>query len=288
MMWFTRSCTIAIILLVAPAAHARELGLLTTGGDILHLRDLPPETAAAVGFTSLGYRYNVFGIYGLDFWRWGGEHVVYTSDTDVSSRDASDAASGQLVLERWTFAPATGEVLARLGGAGVPWMYRCPPGLLLILALIELQLVVRRRRSARTVLGVGGALLVIALVLYGQGVDQAFVIPLVLGVHHVGAAWFAIRRQRGDASGDDAVDNAHDEPHVAPPPGTSAASRPREQPPNVETDPFRAPPQPAPIVVERPPTPASSTSIVAEADASPHASFASLRGYAITIFTGTP
>lgn len=266
MTWFARSCTIAIILLVAPAAHARELGLITTGGDILHLRDLPPETAAAVGFTSLGYRYNVFGIYGLDFWRWGGEHVVYTSDTDVSSRDASDAAGGTLVLERWAYAPITSHELERLGGAGVPWKYRCPPGLLLILALVELQLVVRRRHSARTVLVIGGALLVIALVLYGQGVDQAFVIPLVLGVHHAGAAWFAIRRQRDD---DAAGEDAHDEPDVAPPPGASPAPRPRERAPNVETDPFRAPPQPAPIVVERPPTPASATSVVAEADAPP-------------------
>jgi hypothetical protein len=64
-----RWCAIAIVLLVVSAAHARDLGLITTGGDILHLRDLPPETAAAVGFHSLGYRYNVLGIYWLDFWR---------------------------------------------------------------------------------------------------------------------------------------------------------------------------------------------------------------------------
>jgi hypothetical protein len=130
----------------------------------------------------------------------------------VSSRDASDAAGGTLVLERWAYAPVTSEELERLGSAGVPWKYRCPPGMLLILALIELQIVVRKRRSARAVLVVGGALLVIALVLYGHGVDQAFVIPLLLGVHHVGAAWLAIRQQRdGDTSGD----AAHDEIQVA-------------------------------------------------------------------------
>jgi len=268
MMWLARSCTIAIVLLVASAAHARELGVISTGGDILHLRDLPPETTAAVGFKSLGYHYDVVGIFWLDIWRWGGEFVVSTSDTDVSSRDAADAGGGTLVLEQWAYAPVTSEELERLGGADVPWKYHCPPGLLVILALIELQLVVRRRRSARAVLGVGGALLVIALVLYGQGVDQAFVIPLVLGLHHVGAAWLAIRRQRDDDTSGDDVD---DEPHVAPAPPREAsrASRPRERPPNVETDPFRAPPQPAPIVVERPPTPASATSVVAEADAPP-------------------
>ena len=127
MKWFARSCGIAIVLLVASAAHARDLGFITTGDDIIHLRDLPPETAAAVGFHSLGYRYNVFGIYWLDFWRWGGELVVYTSDTDLWSRDASDAAGGTLMLERWTYAPVTSEELERLGGAGVPWKYRCPP-----------------------------------------------------------------------------------------------------------------------------------------------------------------
>jgi hypothetical protein len=268
MTWFARACTIAIVLLVASAAHARDLGVITTGSDIIHLRDLPPETAAAVGFHSLGYRYNVFGIYWLDFWRWGGELVVYTSDTEVSSHDASDAASGTLVLERWAFAPVTSEQIEHLGGAGVPWKYRCPPGMLLILALIELQIVVRRRRSARTVLVIGGALVAIALVLYGQGVDQAFVIPLLLGVHHVGAAWFAIRRRRDDAtSGDDPPDKAHVAP--ASPPEAIQPSRPHQRPPTIETDPFRASPQPAPIVVERPPAAPSSTSIVAEADAPP-------------------
>jgi hypothetical protein len=268
MTWFARSCTIAIVLLVASAAHARELGVISTGGDIIPLRDLPPETAAPVEFTSLGYHYDVIGIFWLDIWRWGGEFVVYTSDTDVSSRDASDAAGGSLVLERWAYAPITSEQLERLGGADVPWKYHCPPGLLVILALVELQLVVRRRRSARTVLVIGGALLVTALVLYGHGVDQAFVIPLLLGLHHAGAAWLAIRRQRDDnTSGDDAAN----EPHVTPaaPREASRASRQRERPPNVETDPFRAPPQPAPIVVERPPTPPSATSVVAEADAPP-------------------
>jgi hypothetical protein len=106
MQWLARSCTIAIVLSIR-VDRARSQARRHHHRERHHPHPrLPPEIAEAAGLSSLGYRYDVTGVYWLDFRRWGDEFVVYTSDTGASAHDTSSAAGGALVLERWLDAPA--------------------------------------------------------------------------------------------------------------------------------------------------------------------------------------
>src|SRR5215510_5556284 len=88
---------VLVVLAIARPAHAGvRIIVVNTGADIMHIRDLPPETAKETDYTAIGYRYDRFGVYWLDFWRWGGEFVVY-----------NDRA----------YAPLSASQLAELGGA---------------------------------------------------------------------------------------------------------------------------------------------------------------------------
>ena len=266
MRWFASCYTIALVLLGGSAAHARTLDIISTGDDIISIRDLEPDEAVTLGFHSLGYRYQTFGFFGLDVWRWGGEFVAYKTAPEPAADELHALGDGTIVVDRWMYAALSDAGLETLGAPHVPWKYRCPPGLLLILALIELWLLARRRRSIRLVLAIGGGLLALAAVLYAGGVDQAFAIPLLLGLYHVGVGWLAIRRHRDEA---DAAAGP-DEPAGADEPANAPARKPRPRPPEsrtprpvgVHAGPFRAPPQPAPLAVEYPPTAPSTTSVV--------------------------
>jgi len=223
-----------IVLLSAQPAHARRGGgviIIVSGDEIEHVRDLPAELAAEVGAASIGYHYQRFGLFWLDLWRWDGEFVIY------------DGAG---------FSPISAEQLELLGGGSVPWRYHLPPGLLIVIGLIELAIVTKTRRRVRVIIAIGAALLVTALVFYLEGLEIEFLVPGLLGLHHIIGSLILMNRPQP-------VDEepAHDEPEESThepmePEGRPVAYRP--SPPNVETDPFRAPPQPPPIVIARKPT----------------------------------
>jgi hypothetical protein len=267
MTWMVRCVVVALIGLMVSLAHQRDFDLIATGDDFIHLRDLPPEVAAAVGFRSLGYHYKVFGSYNLDLWRWGGELVVYRIDVDTPAVAAA-LADGRVLLSSRLYA-RTSEIASKVEPeeleGSVPWRYYCPPGLLIILGLLELWLVGRRRRSVRTALVVSGALVLLALVLFVKDVGAAAAIPLALGVHHLGVAGLVMWKHRHDEDMEDAG-----EPQMHPDAARRARSPRRERravSQVVSRDPYRELPQPAPIVAKPPPAPAKPAAVVVEADA---------------------
>jgi len=170
-----RALLIAIALLVGTGgvANAKGLVVINTGDDILHLRDLDADKAAMVGYGKLGYRYDLFGVFWVDIWRSDGEFVVY---------------------EGSTYSPITDEELEMLGGASVPWRYHLPEGLLIILALIELAIVSRTRRKVKTAFILGGILVAFAILIFFKGLTWEFMIPLLLGLHHILTGYSAMKR----------------------------------------------------------------------------------------------
>lgn len=267
MTWMVRVVVIALIGLMVSLAQRRGFDLLATKEDFIHIRDVPPEIAEATGLHALGYHYKVLGIYNLDLWRWGGEFVIYRTTLDPPIT-AAELTRGRVVLSSTTYAEVSeleGKFALDWFEGSVPWRYYFPPGLLIVLGVVEFALVGRRRRSVRTALAVGGALVVIALVMFVKDVGAAAAIPLALGIHHLGVAGLVLWKHRHE-------DAAEDE--VAPEPQPDAARRAkpprRERRPVsqvVSRDPYREPPQPAPIVANAPPRPATSPAMIIEGDA---------------------
>ena len=247
-----RALLIAVVMVVGlgRTAEARRGGgavIINTGDDILHIRDLPqvdldavtvddPEVLAdRVVFGKLGYRYERFGVFFMDIWRWDGEFVLYSGDTYV---------------------PIDDEMLGLVGGASVPWRYRLPDGLLILLAVAYLAFIGRRKRSAKSALIIAGVLAAISIAFFFMGLTWEFGIPLVIAMHHAIAARSAIK-------------NAPPEEEVAEPAAPARPSRPmstsgsgplvaKGTPPPVRepSGPHAAiPSRPSqPLVVERPST----------------------------------
>ena len=185
-----RALLIAVVLVggLGTTAEARRGGgavIINTGDDILHIRDLPKADALVLAddpssetlgdrtfFGKLGYRYERFGVFWMDIWRWDGEFVLYEGDTYV---------------------PLSDEMVEALGGASVPWRYRLPDGLLIVLALAYLGFIGRRKRSAKATLIIAGVLAVISAVLFFLGLTWEFGIPLVIAMHHALAARSAMK-----------------------------------------------------------------------------------------------
>lgn len=223
---------LVMVMAAAQPAEARRGGgivIINLGDDLMHLRQTSSEAAIGEDGTEtrldqIGYHYERFGLFWVDIWRWGGEYVLYSSDRSV-------------------YAPLTEAELAELGGADFPIAYHLPPGFLALLAGGMLLIVRRKRRTMKFALIAGGVLLVIAAVLFVLGLGAGAMIPGFLGLYHLAAAKFSA----GPFADDDEVDV---DEYVEP---ARPSQRPpvRSSPPNVETDPFRAPPQQAPIHVER-------------------------------------
>lgn len=260
MKWLAACCAIAVVLGAGTPAHARTIGVISTGDDIMVLRTLSPALSAELGYDLLGYHYQAIGVLNIDLWRWGGEVVVFKE----AAADLDALKRGTIVIASWRYQVLTDEGIAHVGGADVPWKYYFPIGLLVALALVELLIVARRRRTARVMGALGALLLAFGGVLRAQGVDQAFAIPVMLGLHHVGAWWLALRRGSDDATAGDAPE-AGDGERGEPGDASQAAETPaprelrpadlrRERPPIIDADPFRMPPQPAPLAVQYPPT----------------------------------
>jgi hypothetical protein len=131
----------------------------------------------------------------------------------------------------------------------VPWRYYFPEGLIALACLAEILIVGRKRRTIRFALITGGMLAVVAIAFRLEGLTWECVFPGILAIHHLGTALLALR------SHDDAEDVEESAPVKQPRP---AQRDPLPPPPrDVETDPFRAPPQPPPIAVQPPAPPAA-------------------------------
>ena len=214
---------------VAEARRGVGIVVIYTGDDIEPLGGLAPDVSAATGYTKHGYHYQRFGLFWIDFWRWGGEPAVYEGNTYV---------------------PLTPELAAELGvPLSTPWSYHFPPGLLLVIVGAELAIIGRKPRSVRGTLLAAGGLGAFAALLWFKDTGMASIIPALAGLYHVAAIW--LRPYEEPVDEDDA--SADDAPAAPAPKRTGYATGTA---PRVETDPFRANPQPLPVVVERPSQPA--------------------------------
>lgn len=238
---------VALGVTAAPADARGGLVVYNTGEDIFHIRDLTSDEQLGLAHegifaTKLGYKYSLVGLFWLDLWRSDGEVVVYSS-----------------IL----YTPLSPELRERLGDPSTPWRYHLPPGLLLIAGAIEFFVMYRSRRKIRTVLVVGGVLVVVALVFYLKGLDWEFLIPLGLGLHHLLSGYLALRTPPPEDYAE--LDTGEDAPRPRRAPVGAEPLLP--PPPNVETDPFRAPPQKPPIAVVRPRTAPAPVPVVADPNA---------------------
>ena len=175
-----RALLVAVILVVAIAgspttASAGTAMIVVSGDDIEHVKDLNSEHTQTFGYAKLGYRYERWGLFALDLWRWNGEFVVYEGDT---------------------YAPLTDEDLSTLGNPRVPWRYRLPGGLVILAGLVELAIILRARRHTKLVLVVGTILVAFAGLFVLLGLTWEFMIPLFLGLHHLVSAYLTMKRTR--------------------------------------------------------------------------------------------
>ncbi|MDB4961630.1 MAG: hypothetical protein JWP01_1629 [Myxococcales bacterium] len=234
--------TLAVLVMTFEAAPAEAFGrrgglvVVNYGEDVELIRplDKPLHGTSELGeelwLGKLGYKYTRFGLFWLDLWRWDGRFIAYDGEDSFGN--------GGYYVE------LTEDEVEELGGARAPIGYWLPPLLLVILAGIELLIVSRRKRTARFALIAGVVFLVLGLILLLLGLGPAVMIPGFLGLYHIAAAFLSPAVPAADD-----LDAETTEPEEPPTP----RPRPIERVPvpRVETDPFRAPPQHAPIHVER-------------------------------------
>lgn len=237
---------ILVLALLAGAhrpAEARRSDAIQVGTDILDVGPLDANEGYFL-YDRVGIRYERLSVFSLDLWRWDKTYVIYR-----------DGTFGTKLFEE-----APPELLARLD-LPVPWRYYLPPGLLLVLCLVELAIIARKKRPAKLALTIGIGITSFAIVLYLLGFTWEFIFPLLLGGFHVFAGLSTLW---APVAPDDDIDA---ETIEAPQPLPRPSEQLRPPPPNVETDPFRAPPQPPPIVVRRPETARPSAPVVHDEDA---------------------
>lgn len=185
-----------LVLVTSNSAEARRGGgggivIINTGDDIVHVRDLgevkvtgiapaadlglglPIEgLGEEVGLRKLGYRYQRFGLFWFDLWRWDGEFVLYEGDT---------------------YLPIDDEMVAQLGGASVPWRYRLPDGFLIVVAGLYLWLIGRRKRKVKTTFIIAAVFAAMSAAFFFMGLTWEFLIPLGLALHHALSARSAMK-----------------------------------------------------------------------------------------------
>jgi hypothetical protein len=101
-------------------AHVKGLALITHGYTISHLGPGIHCPRPAGSATAVGYKYNYFGVFRIDLWAWGGTYCLYRNDL------------------YWELTPAEAAELLNKPRAdlGQPFLYRCPPGVLILLLVV--------------------------------------------------------------------------------------------------------------------------------------------------------
>jgi hypothetical protein len=100
------------------SARARGVIVITHGDTVSHLGDVAPEhRGQGLPATAVGFKYSSFGVFWLDLWTWGGQYCLYQGHT------------------YWELSPAQAAQLLNKSEAdlGKPFLYRFPPGLLILI-----------------------------------------------------------------------------------------------------------------------------------------------------------
>ncbi len=127
-----------VLLLVIPATLQARLLVVTSGPTIAHVGDPSPVPAdpALPPSVSVGYRYDTFSLFWVDFWTWDGGYCLYGGRMQPQPISAGQAS---ILLGKDANELTT------------PFSYRYPPGLL-VLAPVLLFGVFRLRRTMRALL----------------------------------------------------------------------------------------------------------------------------------------
>ncbi|MBA3459733.1 MAG: hypothetical protein H0T46_07215 [Deltaproteobacteria bacterium] len=152
--------TALVLLLSAPReAEAKGIVIINTGRDILYMHDVPEaalEQLPELAGYKVGYKYSMFGVFWLDFWRWDGELVVY-KDTE--------------------YAPIPASEQALFGAGSAPIGYHAPPGLLLVLCGILLAIASALKRNRKLMIGLTVGTAAGTAALYFMGLGLSTIIP---------------------------------------------------------------------------------------------------------------
>lgn len=119
---------LALVLLYPSRADARRGGIIViTHGEVVKhvgdvVDDLKAEVREATGSAavpSVGFVYSAFGVFWLDFWTWDGKYCLYSGDT------------------YWDLDPEQSAELLGISQSELskPFVYTCPPGLLVVLGI---------------------------------------------------------------------------------------------------------------------------------------------------------
>ncbi len=247
----------------AQTAEAR-VRLFSSDDQIVDLGVMPDELRERYrgdgDFDTVGFHYKRFAILSADVWSWSGSLVFYRKRPEISLQ-------GFRTIETTYFTEIDDDV-ADAYGWKAPIEYRIPVGLLVASCVVELAIVARKRRNAKRVLALGIGFVVFAGVLFLLGMTWQCAFPLVVGVFHIVSA-LPIFAPASNVEAALAMkplvadDKSSDEDPPYKKPADERSSRPLLPPaPSFEKDPFRAPPQPPPIIVKRPPTAPSTAPVV--------------------------
>lgn len=248
--------------LAAPRTADARIHLINTEDQIADLGPIPDDlapAAAADGYDRVGFFYHRVATLGADLWSWSGTMVLYRKTPKVEFQ-------GLRTVETTYYVEVPDELVDRHGWS-VPIGYRIPIGLVIVLSLVELGFVARRKRRAKVVLVIGIAIVALSAVLLLLGMSWPIAIPMLVGLFHITAS-LPFFQPATTAEAALAMEPAV-EPTPAPEPRrTERRSEPlMPPPPSFEKDPFRAPPQPPPIVVSRAPVAPAAAPIVHDASA---------------------
>jgi hypothetical protein len=247
-----------VILLASTSSAEARTRFINTEDQILDLGPVPDDiydlVQAEDGYDRVGFFYSRVAILGADVWSWSGTLVFYRKKPDIKFE-------GLRSVETTYYVEIPDELVEQYGWS-TPIEYRIPVGLLVAACLVELAIVARKKRRAKLVLSLGIGMVALAGILFLLGMTWQIAFPLIIGVVHIVFSLPYFQPASNAEASAAMTDDEHDPP-FAPKPAPERPSGPMlPPPPNVETDPFRAPPQPPPIVVKRAPAAPNAAPVV--------------------------
>jgi hypothetical protein len=105
----------------APSSAARAPVVVTHGNDVKDIGPIVGGKPEEIGSLRVGFKFDHFGFWFINFWTWGGTYCVYENDEymPISNEEAA-------------------RLLGKEGSLWNPFLYTFPIGLLLIAGIIGL------------------------------------------------------------------------------------------------------------------------------------------------------
>ncbi len=127
----SRCLLLALPILLVPSAAPARMIAFTGGPTVTHVGDVAHREPDLPANASVGYRYDYAGLFWVEFWTWGGKFCIYGGDSEP------------IPISRARAAELLGRPASELEK---PFVYRYPPGLLFLGAVVFLIVVVAMGR----------------------------------------------------------------------------------------------------------------------------------------------